>query len=81
MLNGRNGMNIQEAAEIRLADLPEMRYTSNDVDEQGRPTPRGEIQVRGPQVFKGYYKLDEMTKETISEDGWLRTGDIAQLIP
>lgn len=74
-------MAIQEAAEIRLADLPEMRYTAKDVDEQGRPTPRGEIQVRGPQVFKGYYKLEEMTKETITEDGWLRTGDIAQLIP
>ncbi len=66
---------------MRLADLPEMRYTANDLDENGKPCPRGEIQVRGPQVFKGYYKLDQMTKETITEDGWLRSGDIAQLIP
>jgi long-chain acyl-CoA synthetase len=58
-----------------------MRYTANDLDENGKPTPRGEILIRGPQVFKGYYKMDELTGETITSDGWLRTGDIAQLIP
>ena len=53
-----------------------MRYTSQDKDIQGRSTPRGEICVRGPQVFGGYYKREDLTKDAIGADGWLRTGDV-----
>jgi long-chain acyl-CoA synthetase len=45
-----------------------MNYTHNDRDEQGRLCPRGEICMRGPGVFLGYYKDEEKTKETIDAD-------------
>lgn len=47
-----------------MVDVPEMKYTSLDIVE-GRPTPRGEVCVRGPCVFLGYYKEPEKTAEAI----------------
>ncbi|KAG7303426.1 hypothetical protein JYU34_011941 [Plutella xylostella] len=47
--------------------------TGKDVCE---PFKKGELWATGPSVFKGYYNRPDATKETFSEDGWLKTGDI-----
>ena len=46
---------------------------------QVQTAPDGELLLRGPNIMKGYYKLDAETKEAIDQDGWLHTGDIAKI--
>lgn len=42
--------------EMKLVDVPEMKYTSKDTDEQGNSMPRGEVCYRGYNCFKGYFR-------------------------
>jgi fatty-acyl-CoA synthase len=40
----------------------------------------GEIEVSGPSVMQGYFEMPEKTRETVSEEGWLKTGDLGYLV-
>ncbi|RLA46063.1 MAG: hypothetical protein DRR06_05905 [Gammaproteobacteria bacterium] len=53
---------IIDGIELRVAPLAQV------------PAPEGEIQVRGPGVFRAYYKLPEKTRQAFTKDGWFRTG-------
>lgn len=52
------------------------------VDESDNALPNGEIgnvQVRGPNVFRGYWRMPEKTREEFAADGWFRTGDVGHM--
>lgn len=49
------------------------------IDSPNPETGEGEVQTRGANVMAGYYKDEELTKETITADGWLKTGDLGYI--
>lgn len=63
------------------------RVTDNVIGTVGQPAPgssirisdEGELQVKGPNVFRGYHNLPEKTAEAFTADGWLRTGDLSEI--
>lgn len=61
---------IGVSAECRLKSVPEMGYYA-DKDL------KGELQLRGPQIFERYFKNPIETAKVIDQDGWFSTGDVA----
>ena len=67
--NGSVGLPLP-STEVIICDDDGAMLASNEV---------GEICVRGPQVMKGYWNQPEATVEILSDDGWLKTGDIGRM--
>ncbi|MCG7586388.1 long-chain-fatty-acid--CoA ligase FadD, partial [Photobacterium sp. OFAV2-7] len=66
--NGSIGLPVP-STDVRMVD-DEGNVLGNDQT--------GELQVRGPQVMQGYWQRPEATKEVLTDDGWLSTGDIVR---
>jgi len=77
------GYGLTEASPVVAVD----RLGDNDPETVGRPLPNvevrlsdaGELLVRGPNVMLGYWNDPEATARIVDRDGWLRTGDLAEL--
>lgn len=85
------GLTIEDHARAIAGERPELLsscgrpYCESDVqvlDDDGKPVDGdaiGEICVRGPDVFAGYWRAPEQTAQAVGADGWLRTGDLARV--
>lgn len=73
-LSAGNCGGVVPATEACLLSVPDMEYLVTD-----KPHARGELLLRGNTLFKGYYKNEEETKKSMTEDGWFKTGDICSV--
>ena len=82
-VNILQGYGLTEATPVISVNIP----GRNDPKTVGPALPNLEVRlgdgdellVRGPTVMKGYWHREEATRETITEDGWLKTGDVCSL--
>jgi long-chain acyl-CoA synthetase len=77
------GYGLTETSPVIALNYP----TANKIGTVGKKIPNvevriaadGEVEVKGPSIFKGYWKKPKETAEVFTEDGWFKTGDIGNL--
>ncbi|AZZ93067.1 MULTISPECIES: long-chain fatty acid--CoA ligase [unclassified Hahella] len=75
-------INPMNAIQIGTIGLPIPNTMVKIMDDEGKDLTVGEVGelcVKGPQVMKGYWQRPDETAKTMTEDGWLKTGDIAMV--
>jgi malonyl-CoA/methylmalonyl-CoA synthetase len=73
--NPLNGQRRLGSVGLPLTDV-EVRVVNPENDQPLPDGEIGEVQLRGPNIFKGYWKQPQKTAESFSADGWFRTGDL-----
>src|SRR5690606_22822584 len=82
-LNVFEGYGLTETTAALTANHP----AGQRIGTVGQPFPEvevrlgedGELQFRGPQVFKGYWNAERATRNVLTEDGWFSTGDVGEI--
>jgi long-chain acyl-CoA synthetase len=72
--------NPRSAIQIGTIGLPIPSTVVKTIDDEGNETPigePGELCVKGPQVMRGYWQRPEDTQKSFTDDGFLKTGDVA----
>ena len=67
--------------EFKLREAPQLGLLSDAKDVYDRPTPGGEILVRGTSVFESYFNNEPLTRAAVDEEGWFHTSDLGVLCP
>ncbi|MCP4653408.1 MAG: acyl--CoA ligase [Candidatus Omnitrophica bacterium] len=73
-----NAFSPQDISKINSIGKFDFNTEAKLIDDEGNLVDQGELLIKGEGVMVGYYKNSVLTKETLTEDGWLKTGDIAR---
>jgi len=74
---GNNRQNIFPGTVGAPVYFHDIRLVDPDTGKDAAPEQPGELWIKGPCVMKGYWNAPEQTKDTLTPEGWLKTGDIA----
>ena len=71
---------VTGGAKMIIKSVPDLGYTIDDVID-GINCPAGEICLKGPLIFQGYYKNDKENEKAFDKDGYFHTGDVGRIFP
>ena len=79
-LNNFTAGGVTSGVKIIIKSVPDLGYTIDDMID-GINCPAGEICLKGPLIFNGYYKNDLENSKAFDEDGYFHTGDVGRIFP
>ena len=71
---------VVSGVKMIIKSVPDLGYSIDDIID-GVNCPAGEICLKGPIIFNGYYKNDEENNKAFDEDGYFHTGDVGRIFP